>query len=592
MKPFWDNIILLQSISIILSLSMIVFFLFRGKKTHLLLSFLSCNALIFIWSTGQILVFFSQTSNIRKISTIYEYTAIIFISLSWLMFCLNYTYNRLLLKRWLIILLFIPPALTYTALLTNDYHNLFFSPVIISNTYFGPLFWIHVAISYIYLTIGTIILLKSSFSHYGYTRNQSILLVIASIIPFAANILYFVNRLFKLEIFSTQYDITPLSFSLTLLIFSIATFKYRFMNIVPIAFKKIVHNLNELIVVVDSMNRIDNFNKSFENMFSLNGELKIYDNINKFIKVLKDNVVYTPDTENLIKSIKSETTVNATGELILSTPEKKCFHVNIQPIFGHKHEYLGRIVIFNDVTEYKNLLDEVHEKNIELSAMNDQLSEYAEKVEELAVIKERNRFARDVHDTLGHTMTLLISLLEVSSITCKQDPVKTEEKLSEALKAARNGLMELRRSIKGLEPEKLEEENIISSIKKMIDDFKPSGMDIDFTYEGFNSFSNPTYSKVIFRVCQEALTNSLRHGKAKHVNIILKLVDNKIKLFIIDDGCGSPSIKKGFGLSGMEQRVKDLDGDIVFGSDGESGFNIRLEIPIKSSGTSSPSAFA
>lgn len=584
MKPFWDNIILLQSISIILSLSMIVFFLFRGKKTHLLVSFLSCNALIFVWSTGQILVFFSQNYNIHKISTIYEYTAIIFISLSWLMFCLNYTYNRLLLKRWLIILLFIPPTLMYVALLTNDFHYLFFSPTIISNTYFGPLFWIHVAISYIYLTAGTIILIKSSLNHLGYTRNQSILLVIASIIPFAANILYFANRVFKLEIFGTRYDITPLSFSLTLLIFSIATFKYRFMNIVPIAFKKIVHNLNELIVVVDGLNKIDNFNKSFENMFSQNGGLKIYDNINKFIKVLKDNVVYTPETENLIKSIKTETSVNATGELIILSPEKKCFHVNIQPIFGSNHEYLGRIVIFNDVTEYKNLLDEVHEKNIELSAMNDQLSEYAEKVEELAVIKERNRFARDVHDTLGHTMTLLISLLEVSSITCKQDPVKTEEKLSEALKAARNGLMELRRSIKGLDPEKLGEENIISSIKKMIDDFKPSGMDIDFTYDGFNSFSSPAYSKVIFRVCQEALTNSLRHGKAKHVNIILKLADSKIKLFIFDDGCGSPSIKKGFGLSGMEQRVKDLDGDIVFGSDGESGFNIRLEIPIKSQG--------
>jgi signal transduction histidine kinase len=418
----------------------------------------------------------------------------------------------------------------------------------------------------------------------GYTRNQSILLVSASIIPFAANILYFANQLFKLEIFSTRYDITPLSFSLTLLIFSVATFKYRFMNIVPIAFKKIVHNLNELIVVVDVLNKIDNFNKTFEGMFSPNGGLKIYDNINKFIKVLKDNVVYTPETESLIRSIKTETSVNVAGELIILAPEKKCFHVNIQPIFGSKHEYLGRIVIFNDVTEYKNLLDEVHEKNTELSAMNDQLSEYAETVEELAVIKERNRFARDVHDTLGHTMTLLISLLEVSSITCKQDPVQTEEKLSEALKAARNGLMELRRSIKGLDPEKFEEENIISSIKKLIDDFKPSGMDIDFTNDGFNSFYSPKYSKVIFRVCQEALTNSLRHGKAKHVNIILKLADNKIKLFIFDDGCGSPNIKKGFGLSGMEQRVKDLDGDIVFGSDGESGFNIRLEMPIKSQG--------
>jgi signal transduction histidine kinase len=98
------------------------------------------------------------------------------------------------------------------------------------------------------------------------------------------------------------------------------------------------------------------------------------------------------------------------------------------------------------------------------------------------------------------------------------------------------------------------------------------------------NFSYIVYSKVIFRVCQEALTNSLRHGKAKNVNIILRSSGNKLSLFIFDDGCGCSQIKKGFGLSGMEQRVKDLGGTLVFGSDGESGFNIRMEIPLSSEG--------
>lgn len=580
MKPFLDNFIVLQSMSVVLSLSMIIFFLVRSKKTHLLLSYLSCQALIFVWSTGQILVVFSQNNTSMKLSMIYEYTAIMFVSLAWLMFCLNYTYNRLLIKKRLILLLFMLPSLMYLILLTNDFHHLFFSSFKYGNVVFGPLFWVHAAISYVYMITGAIILIKSSVNNLGYARNQSILLFIASIIPFLANIIYLVNRIFSLDLLGTRYDITPLSFSLTLLFFAVATFKYRFMNIVPIAFRKIVHNLNESIVVVDSLNNIDNYNKSFGDLFTKGSQLKIYDNINKLIRSLKDDILYTPETEKLLKSIRHETNTNTFGELTVLAPVKRCFRVNIQPIFGSKHEYLGRIIIFNDITEYKNLLDEVNEKNAELSAMNEQLAEYAETVEELAVIKERNRFARDVHDTLGHTMTLLISLLEVSSIMCKKDPVKTEEKLSEALKASRDGLSELRRSIKGLDPEKLENKNIITSIKNMIDDFKPSGMEIDFTYEGFGSFTSPTYSKVIFRVCQEALTNSLRHGKAKHVNIILKLIDNKIKMFIFDDGCGSPGIKKGFGLSGMEQRVKDLDGNIVFGSDGESGFNIRLEIPI------------
>ena len=332
----------------------------------------------------------------------------------------------------------------------------------------------------------------------------------ASTIPFAANILY-LSDMFDLKLISTKYDITPVSFSLSLMFFAIATFKYRFLNIIPIAYRKIVHNLNQSIVVVDSTNRIDNFNKCFADTFSPEGQIKIYDNINKFIKHLKNNIVYSPETENLINAMRNENKTNSSGTEYVQ-PSKKSFHVNVQPVFGSKNAYIGRIIMFNDITEYKNLYDEVSEKNIELSAMNEQLAQYAETVEELAIIKERNRFARDVHDTLGHSMTLLISLLEVSSIMCRQDPEKAEEKLSEALKTARDGLKELRRSIKGLEPEKLETQDLISSINKLIEDFKPSGMDIDFTHQGFNTFASPAHSKVIFRVCQK-LTNSLR-GKA------------------------------------------------------------------------------
>ncbi len=580
MRFYFDGKIFLQSISVVLSLSMIVFFLIKGKKTSLLYSYLWCQALIFIWSTGQILVLFSSNDlRMKWVFILIEYAAVIFIGLSWLMFCLLYTYNRFLTKRKLVFMLFLPPTAIYIFLLTNNFHHLFFSNFSYRVS-FGPLFWLHALLAYIYLIFGTVILVKYSMSHMGNARKQAILLISAAFIPLIANILYLISNTFVPDLISTDVDITPLSFTFSLLFFGIAVFRYRFLNIVPIAFRKIVHNLNESIIVVDSLNKIDNFNRSFSITFPGSEQIKIYDNVNKFLKNLKDNILPTAETEKLINSIKYETESNVSGELILLNPEKRCFHVNIQPLFGSSKEFLGRIVLFNDISEYKNLLDEVNEKNIELSALNDQLSEYASTVEELAVIKERNRFARDVHDTLGHTMTLLISLLEVSSIMCKKDADKTSEKLDEALKAARDGLKELRRSIKGLGPETLQSSDIIRSVEKMVEDFKPSGMEIDFTYEGIENIKNPECNKVIFRVCQEALTNSLRHGKATHVSIVLRFTNDRIKLFIIDNGHGCTSFKKGFGLSGMEQRVKDCGGNIVFGSDGESGFNIRLEIPI------------
>ncbi|NLD47715.1 MAG: hypothetical protein GX660_11025 [Clostridiaceae bacterium] len=580
MNYYFDLKILLQSVSVLLSLSMIVFFLVKGKKTPLLYSYIFCQIAIFIWSSGQIMVLFSIDDKTKWFSVLVEYTAIVTIGFCWLVFCLFFTYSRLLGKRYFIVLLSLPSALTYTMLATNNLHGLFFSKFSVAEVNYGPLFWVHAAISYTYLISGTAILIKYYTSHMGTARKQARLLISAVFIPFVANILYLVNSAFDLSIVSTDVDITPLSFAFSMLLFAVAVFRFRFLNIVPIAFRKIIHNLNESIVVIDSINRIDNFNKSFVATFPGADKIKSYDNISRFIKILIDNIIITPETEKLMYSIKHETQKNVNGELTLLRPEKKSYHVNIQPLFGNNNEFLGKIILFSNITEYKRLLDELNEKNIELSALNAQLAEYATKVEELAIIKERNRFARDVHDTLGHTMTLLISLLEVSSIMCRKEPEKASEKLGDALKTARDGLKELRRSIKGLEPENLEYDDIVSSIKKMTEDFKLSGMEIDFVHEGLSSLINAEYSKVIFRVCQEALTNSLRHGKAKHVSIILKISQEKVKLFIFDDGCGCANIKKGFGLSGMEQRAKNLNGKLILGSDGESGFNIRLEIPL------------
>jgi signal transduction histidine kinase len=88
------------------------------------------------------------------------------------------------------------------------------------------------------------------------------------------------------------------------------------------------------------------------------------------------------------------------------------------------------------------------------------------------------------------------------------------------------------------------------------------------------------YKNTIYRICQEALTNSLRHGKATNVSIILRLSDDMISLYIIDDGVGCKNIKKSIGLSNMENRVMELGGKISFGSDGEKGFNINVDFPL------------
>jgi signal transduction histidine kinase len=214
--------------------------------------------------------------------------------------------------------------------------------------------------------------------------------------------------------------------------------------------------------------------------------------------------------------------------------------------------------------------------NQELAAANEQLKDYARTVEELAVSQERNRIARDIHDTLGHTMTLILALLEVSVILYEQDPKAAKVKLLEANRITKDGIKELRRSIR----QKTGAQDLLESLHQLIAGFKSSGLQIDFSVEGGKDYLQPQYSEVIYRLCQEALTNAVRHGKAKRVVIILNFENQLIKLFIFDDGQGCQSIIKGMGLTGMEQRVQELKGTIEYGSNGEIGFNINVEIPI------------
>ncbi|MDQ2086864.1 protein kinase [Herbivorax sp. ANBcel31] len=231
--------------------------------------------------------------------------------------------------------------------------------------------------------------------------------------------------------------------------------------------------------------------------------------------------------------------------------------------------------------KHKALADELNVKNSELRKMIEKLKEHAQTVEELAITKERNRFAVDVHDTLGHSMVLLIKLLEVCKMEMMNNPSKAKARLTEAINTAREGMKELKRSIYGLVPEKLEVNKFITAIEKLVEEFKTSGSDVKLSIDGIYDYRNPVYSYTLYKVCQEAMTNSVRHGKAKNIHIDIRFKDGKIKLKISDDGEGCKKIKKGFGINGMEQRIKELDGKVRFDTGHNDGFKINLELPLE-----------
>ena len=202
---------------------------------------------------------------------------------------------------------------------------------------------------------------------------------------------------------------------------------------------------------------------------------------------------------------------------------------------------------------------------------------------ELAVLDERNRMAREIHDTLAQAFTGISLQLEAakSNLTTESDAVR--ERLVQAKNLAKEGITEARRSVRALRPEVLEL-GLISALQQLIDKMY-SGADIEagMVIEGEPYNLDSAIEAELFRIAQEAITNSLRSAQASEVCIHLVYETDAIHLKIEDDGIGfDPKLlfNQGFGLLGMQERSDRLNGNLVINSAIGKGTKITVTVEI------------
>ena len=145
---------------------------------------------------------------------------------------------------------------------------------------------------------------------------------------------------------------------------------------------------------------------------------------------------------------------------------------------------------------------------------------------------------------------------------------------------ARNGLLDIRRSVNELKPDALERLSLESAITKMITDMKSiTDMQIFFDCRIRKLKFDEDEESAIYRVIQESLTNAMRHGRASRVRIVMERQDDMIVLTINDNGIGCSEIKNGFGTKHIMERIGMLNGTVEFQSD--NGFSVIARIPIR-----------
>ncbi len=225
----------------------------------------------------------------------------------------------------------------------------------------------------------------------------------------------------------------------------------------------------------------------------------------------------------------------------------------------------------------KNKLIEQNLKELEESR-NELLRAY-DKLEEATLIEERNRIAKEIHDTAGHSLTTVIMQTEAAKLALKKDPDQAQRCITAANIQAKNCLDELRLSVHLLSGKR--ENTTFKEYLEGILDETSSGTyftvrskidDLELTAEAERFISN---------TLREGISNGIRHGKSTAFFFELKDMGNFIEFLFSDNGQGidMKKFREGFGLSGMRAKAESLGGMIHFSSEEGEGFEIRLSLP-------------
>jgi signal transduction histidine kinase len=198
----------------------------------------------------------------------------------------------------------------------------------------------------------------------------------------------------------------------------------------------------------------------------------------------------------------------------------------------------------------------------ELAIANQRIRSYALKAEENGSLQERNRIAREIHDSLGHSLTALNLHLEMAVKLSQIKPEKSREILVEAKRLGSIALKDVRQSVAALRSDPLENKDLPAAIYKLADEFKLSNQIHPLCCLDLPPKLPQPVATTIYRIIQEALTNISKYAEATEVAIEIHTRPNEIELRVVDNGCGFiPSNNlTGFGLQGMRERVISLQG--------------------------------
>ncbi|MEP0907136.1 sensor histidine kinase [Leptolyngbya subtilissima ST-M1] len=264
------------------------------------------------------------------------------------------------------------------------------------------------------------------------------------------------------------------------------------------------------------------------------------------------------------------------GQRIIPPPEQLHLHIfqtNAMIVFGLVLVFVSLLV---------NALLSVYQSQQKLAIAHEQLRAYATRVENQATLQERNRIAREIHDSLGHALTAQTILLENALLYLPSQADQARGYLTSAKDSAYQALRDVSKSVSALRTSPLQGQSLTTAVPLLVDELcQSAGMGADCSVE----LPEPLPDDIklaLFRIVQEAITNVVKHSQSTAVQVKLAAKASRVYLQVLDNGQGFDPSKNttGFGLRGMRERAIALSGTCQIWSAPGAGCRISVILPL------------
>lgn len=553
-------------ISAFFSLSLGIYALLMRRSARGVTSFVLSMFVVTIWSAGNALEMSAMDFSMKLFWANMQYFAYCYSPVTLLTLCMQFTgYDRWIKNKkilWIAVIPTIIIILVWTDGLHGlmrydmnmDYRGLF--PVISKK--YGPAFYLHAAYSHILNIIAWVLLIKAVFFKNTVYRKQAIALLFGMSLIVFPNIMY-ISGLSPFK----NFDVTPVFFGPAGMIIAWGIFRYKLFDLIPLARATVIETMDPGVMVLDLQDRILDVNPAFQRIIGTTAP-KIY------TKRVEEACCKIPE----LVSACMDRSINYTEFSINDEGILKVYEALLSPLTDSKGILLGRLLVAYEITEKKKIEQE-----------------FLRQQRRYAVIEERERMARDMHDNLGQ----VLGFINLQAQGIRQEfrnsgieiAAHSIDKLVDASQSAHNEIREYIHNMRNMDSL---EKDLITVLEKDIRGFEEQTgitVELDNPIGFMGERLEPNILINLLNIVKEALNNVRKHAEASYVKVSFLVGPEQLCITVEDNGkgfetdqCANASTNK-FGLSIMKERALEIGGQVDIKSIAGEGSKVICCVPFR-----------